>query len=469
MYFLKSYFSKCSTWPACFLLFTAMAITVCPLSLAYEKADLAAANALIAIIEGGEVGQAKQAKELADSIPAESKVKPVSALALAMIYIRESQFSEAWRVLTTPAQDQVAVPDSIKSSKERLKLWLLLEAGASEKAEPQFKRLVTMSLNPNTASSEQSACCSLVGGIVGMLQADGSTACIPLSTLTKAKELLISKVEARNAISKFEEQLSESSKWGSDLAEMVVQFEAIGMEKADKQNRSTQAEFERKKQEQSKLRGDLKSEGVGKRGLEDQRKRWIRKHKALQDEANKETPGKPNLPRTDLPRQPPRPTGSFKIDPITKASVYEPPSAREVNNYEDKARTYEEELKRSAADNQMKMRKYAAEMERWKKLDSERRADLQGKMDAAQQDLISTENALRELKEDIKKQGVGKDLKQTGDQLERLERSAAISNIAYKHISSNDPKTKRLIRPSNFRLINDESECIYLRKALRDL
>ena len=473
MYFLKSYFSTCSTWPACFLLFTAMAITVCPLSLADEKADLAAANALIAIVEGREVGQTKQAKELADSIPAESKVKPVAAIALALIHIRESQFSEARKVLAVPAEDQVAVPDATRFFKERLKLWLLLEAGESEKTEPQFKRVVTMSLGANTANSEQAACCSLIGGIVGMLQCDGTASCSPLATLTKAKELLTTKVEAKNARVKFEEQLYESSKWGLELAEMVNQFEGMGIEKADVQNRTLQAEFDRKKQEQLKLRGNLKSAGGEKRALEDQRKKWIRTGNNVNEEMKKETPGMPAFPVDPGPRPhaPSKPNGSYRIDPKTQAAVYVPPSDRDERNYDDERRSYNDRLQKwqkSAASFEQNRREYPAKLELWKKKDEERRTLLQSQWEAAKLGVASTEKALKGMQVDIK-QGVGKDLKQTGDQLDQLERSAAIANIAYKYISSNDPKTKRLLRPSNFRLINDESECIYLRKALRDL
>ena len=84
----------------------------------------------------------------------------------------------------------------------------------------------------------------------------------------------------------------------------------------------------------------------------------------------------------------------------------------------------------------------------------------------ADEAVASAENAMKEMQAKIS-QGVGNALKQTGDQLEQLERLAAISSIAFNHITSNDPKAKHLIRPSNFQLLDYDSECTQLRKSLR--
>lgn len=73
---------------------------------------------------------------------------------------------------------------------------------------------------------------------------------------------------------------------------------------------------------------------------------------------------------------------------------------------------------------------------------------------------------MKDLQEGIK-QGVGKELKESSDQAERLERFAAISNIAYKYFEANQAKAKGPIRPSNFQLIDFEAECTRMRKSLR--
>ena len=73
---------------------------------------------------------------------------------------------------------------------------------------------------------------------------------------------------------------------------------------------------------------------------------------------------------------------------------------------------------------------------------------------------------MKDMQEDIK-EGIGKDYKQSGEKFEQLERFAAISSIAFKHVTSNDPKAKNLLRPSNFQLLDYDSECTQLRKSLR--
>ena len=73
---------------------------------------------------------------------------------------------------------------------------------------------------------------------------------------------------------------------------------------------------------------------------------------------------------------------------------------------------------------------------------------------------------MKDMQEGIK-QGVGKELKEAGDQAERLERFAAISNIAYKYVAAIKKEAKGPIRPSNFQLFDFEAECSRLRKSLR--
>ena len=461
-FFQMNFFSISRTLQFWFFL-NATLVTTYPFSFADEKEDLAAASGLIAIAESGDAGQAGQAQELFASIPEESKAKPIAAYAFALIQILEGKYSEAWKVLTAPSKDQNSVPDSIKIGKERLKLWLLLEAGAADKAEPQFKRLVTLSLSLESANAEQITSCGLVGGVIGMLKTDANAACIPLPTLEKAKELLLTKVESKNAKARLEEQLAEAYNWGAELSGLASKFESMDSEKADEQNRLTQAEFERIKQEQLKLRDDLKSAGGEKRDLEDQRKKGIQFRKVVQGQMKREALSKPALPVPPgpQPRQPNKPDGSYKIDPKTQERKYVPPSGREEKRYKDELEQFSSWPKR-VAKYQRDNAEYPAKFQLWE----QRVTSLQTQMKEADGAVASAENAMKNLQSNIK-QGVGNALKQTGDQLEQLERLAAISSIAFKHITSNDPRAKHLIRPSNFQLLDYESECTQLRKSLR--
>ena len=387
-------------------------------------------------------------------------MKPVAAFSLALVQIRDQQFSPAWKVLSNI---EGKVPDSITFGKERLKLWLLLEAGSVEKAEPQFKRMVTMSLGADSANEDQTANCSFVGGVVGMLKTDGNAACIPPPTLDKAKEVLLTKVETKNAKIKLEEKLAEASKWGEELSALADKFESMGIENADSQNRSTQTEFERSKQEELQLRGDLKFAGGEKRDLQDQRKKLIQNRNHIQEDLKKEECNRPAIPINPgfAPRRPSEPRGGYKTDPKTQERKYVPPSDREVRIHQEELNlfsTYSERVAKFQKDSL----EYPAKIQLWET----RLVALKAQLDTADMNIATTVKTLKNMQEEIK-QGIGKDLKQTGDQLDRLERFALISSIAYKHVASNDPKTKNLIRPSNFQLLDYESECFGLRKLLR--
>ncbi len=452
---------------AVWLFFNAVLVTTTPFSIAGEKEDLATASRLITMIESGDAGQVGRAQELFDSIPEGSKSKPIAGYTFALIQMREGKYSEAWKVLVAPSNVLVLVPDSIKIGKEKLKLWLLLEAGAADKAEPQFKRLVTLSLGLDSADSDQIASCGLVGGVVGMLKTDVNVACIPLPILEKAKELLLTKLESKNAIAKLEEQLADARNWGEELSALVSKFESMGNEKADEQNKSIQAEFERIKQEQLKLRGDLKSAGGGRKELEDKRKQWIKARSVTLQEMKQETKNKPIYPVAPgpTPRPPVKPQGSNQIDPQTKAAKFVPPTRDELKRYEVALQFYNN-LATAASNYESLLRQYPAKLELWKKQDAERRDALQAQKQEADDEIASAEKLMKDMQEDIK-EGIGKDYKQSGEKFEQLERFAAISSIAFKHVTSNDPEAKNLLRPSNFQLLDYDSECTQLRKSLR--
>ncbi len=445
------------------LFFIAILIVTLPFALAGDKEDKAATSALIAIIESGKTGQTAQAEKLFESIPANSNVKPVAAYSLAVVQIRDQQFSPAWKVLTTPLKAVGAIPDSIKFGGERLKLWLLLEAGSAEKAELQFKRLVTMSLGADSANGDQSASCSLIGGVVGMLKSDENASCISLATLEKAKELLLTKVEAKNAKAKLEEQLAEASKWGEELAALVGKFESMGIEEAGVKNRSTQADFERTKQEGLQLRGDLKFAAGEKHVIEELRKKLFQNKNRIQKELEKQERNKPPFPFSPgpQPRFPREPDGSYETDPKTRVRKYVPPTEAEKNLHKKELAQYRSWESR-VAQYKIDVADYPNKVQLWEA----GLATLKTQIVTAEMNIASTEKTRNDMQDEIK-QGIGKDLKQTGDQLDQLERLAAISSIAYKHVASNDQKTKNFIRPSNFQLLDYESECIRLRKSLR--
>lgn len=460
MFFVSAnnpFFEKAS----CFWLFLiSIPFVISTTCMADDKAELAAANELIALVESDEAGQAERAAELYKLIADESKLKSAAAYALSLVLIRERQFSDAWKALATPPNDSAS--ETILLGKERLRLWLLLEAGASDKAETQFKKLFTLTLGQETANGEQTVNCDFIGGVVGMLKTDASSACISEATLDKATERILSKVESKIAKSKMEEKLAETKEWGDELSALVSKFEKIGAEEAAEQNKSTQSELESAKQEQLKLRDDLKATGGDKRQLEEQRRKEIKDRKGVQEILQKEKQNKPQQPVAPgpQPRQPEKPDGSYQTDPKTQERKFVPPTELEMKKFQKQLEVYNAWPVR-AANYQRESADYQNKVNQWQ----QRLAEIQAQIKAADAAIASIEKALKDMQAGIN-QGVGKDLKEKGDQLDQIERLAVISDLAYKQIISKDAKAKNPIRPSNFQLLDYGSECARLRKAI---
>ena len=443
----------------------AAGILVCISSfcVADDKEELVSTRALIDIVEGEKLEQSEFAAKLFHLIPANSNAKPVAAHALALIQIREQKYSDAWKALTSQWEKQGVASDSIKFAKEKLKLWLLLEAESAGKAEEQFKHLATMTLGANSAGLEQNANCGFIGGVVGMLKTDANLSCIPQPILDKVVDVLVAKVESKTAKSELEAKLMEASQWGAELSSLISKFESAGASKADEQNKSTQAELERTKQEQSKLRDDLKEAGGGKQELDEQRRKAFKDEKVAKENLQRERKNEPAPPVNPgpQPRKPDKPDGTYRTDPKTQERKYVEPTAKEKRDYEQKNALFNSWPAR-VAKFQLDSQQYPVKFQLWQR----NLQTLEAQAKAAEDKVASIERAIKEMQEGIK-QGVGKELKETGEEAKRLERFAAISNLAYHHIATANLKARSPIRPSNFQLIDYDSECSRMRKSLR--
>ena len=120
------------------------------------------------------------------------------------------------------------------------------------------------------------------------------------------------------------------------------------------------------------------------------------------------------------PRQPYKPDGSYKIDPKTQERKYVPPSNSEEKRYKDELEQFKSWPTRSQK-YQKDMAEYPAKSQLWE----QRIASLQMQKKDADEAVASAEIAMKEMQAKIS-QGIGNALKQTGDQLEQLERLAPI-------------------------------------------
>ena len=444
--------------------------TVC---LAQQKTERDAVNRLILMVESGESGQTSQAQKLFLSIPVDSKCQPVAAIALGMRLIREREFSDAWKVLSTAPNDQTSELDAVKIAQERLKLWLLLEAGLADKAETQLMKLVKLSIDPATGDSDLAANCGFIGSVAGMLQSDNEAPCIPKTTTTKAIEQLMAKVESTNSKSKLDEQHAENRQWGTELVALVSKLEGLGQAEALQMLSSTQAELDTIRQELTLLRGELKSAGGEKRVFEDQRRKWIQNRKAILQEMARVTPGKPQYPVEPgpTPFHPIEPRGHYQVDQKTLVAKYVPPSASDESRYRVQLRAYDERAQKwrvRLANYQRDSREYPTRMKLWEQQDAARRAALNDQKQKSEIGIGSAESTMKGMQEEIKN-GVAKDLKGIVEQQKKLERLVTMSDVAMRYITNKDLKPKRLIRPSSFPLLDYEKECNQLKKSLHEL
>lgn len=433
-----------------------------------DKQELSAVGDLLSILEGDDPVSEDEIDKLLTAIPDASGLKQVAEQTVALIHIRTKNYSKAWKDLTS-TKDSIP-PDETKLSRERLKLWLLMEAGAPEKAEAQFKWIVKAAADPSSTGSEQAAACAFLGRVDGMLQSNDAAPIIQANTIQTGKAFLL-KMDIKNVAALWDEQETEIGKWGKDLIVLANEFKSMGIQKANALNAATQAENEQAQKEQMELRGNLKLASSGKKDLEENRRKGIKMKNAMIQEMKKPTAGKPLEPRPpgNPPIQPRAPQGRNQVDPKTLAAKYVPPTAEETNRYQDELRVFQERFRNWQQLNKLyerEKREFAAKLENWYKLDSERRANLQARKQEAEDATSAAEKAMKDLKDEIK-DGVAKELKDSSDQSEILKRKALISSIALTSVFSDDPKIQRVIRPANFQLLDYDSESLRLRKAMR--
>jgi len=254
------------------LFFLLISFATAPFCLAGDKEDLAGSNAFLAIVESGAVDDFNRAEKLFDAIPLESKLKAVAAHSMALIYIRDQKFSEAWKILGTPSKEQDSDSNTIKFGRKKL-----------------------------------------------------------------------------------------------------------------------------------------------------------------------------------------------KTDPKTQERKRVPPSERDKRQYQQQLENYNAWPAR-ATKYQQDTAQFPGRVKQWE----QRLTEIQTQLKTAEDAIAGTKGSMKEMQDGIT-QGVSKELKETGDLLEKLERSAAISNVAYKNVTAKEPKGKPLNGPSNFQLLDYSSECARLKKSVARL
>ncbi len=187
---------------------------------------------LVRVVGVDEVAQWNEAPKLFASIADDSKLKPVASQAIAILEIRQGNYSKAWKILASQSNILEAAPVSLRSGHEKWRLWLLLEAESKDAAESQFKRLVMIAISKELPDAERKDVGSFFGGIFGFLESAGDGSPIARSTVEKGKGALEA-IESKNAVEQFRSARCLAEQCNDDLQFRINEFPAAGAEKSE--------------------------------------------------------------------------------------------------------------------------------------------------------------------------------------------------------------------------------------------
>lgn len=138
------------------------------LAVAIEPRNATPERELIELVRQNKKDSFTRGEELFRSISGEAPFRPVAAQTLVILEIQSARYSEAWKVLSSSTANKAN--SSLHIGSESLMLWLLIEAASREKAETQFKRVVSYAISSSTQSSDQCELAGFLGGVVGLLE-----------------------------------------------------------------------------------------------------------------------------------------------------------------------------------------------------------------------------------------------------------------------------------------------------------
>lgn len=220
-----------------------------------------ATRELIRFVNVDDAQQWNEATKLDASIAPGSAFKPVASQSLALISIRQGNYSEAWKLLNAQSNLLPSTPIPYKLGHEKLMLWLYLQANSAAKAESQFNRLVTIALDKDLPDPERRDLCHFLGGVIGMLQSSGETSCIPATTLEQRK-ISLEKIDSKPAAEQLRFGMEAATQWHKSLQERLDEFRQADPEKTSSVLLSLKQEFNTLSSDLTKLSAEIKQENI---------------------------------------------------------------------------------------------------------------------------------------------------------------------------------------------------------------
>jgi hypothetical protein len=424
--------------------------------------DSRQARALIGHVASDQADHWEQATRIFTLLPSESKWKPITTQAMALIEIRRGRYSEAWKLHASQSTKLGSASASMRLGHERLYMWLLLEAGLGKQAESQFKRLITIAINNELTDFERRELCDFLGSVIGMLQSPKGEKIISASILEKGRVALES-LDSKTAVEQFKIGLQASEQWAADLQSRSEAFATAGSDKSLKQIDSLSRELEDAVVRKEESKNGLQQANNVKNECKDEERKVRVQLVSVTQELKKETPGKPRKPRDPSGSKPSRPRTKYRTDPVTKERVPDDQAnATAERTYRLELADYERALEHYREES----RTYDSRLEQWKQLDAARRAQLEGHKSNVMQTLAVKEAEVKTAQAAAMQQV--ELVKESTAAEKQLRRSLTIARIAHQHLTTADGASKSLIRPSNFQLINYSSEVTRLEKCLRE-
>lgn len=427
-----------------------------------------AARELVRLVGVDEADQWNEAPKLFATIAEDSKIKPIASQAMAILEIRQGNNSKAWKILASQSKVLELAPVPLRLGHEKLILWLLLEAESKDAAESQFKRLVTSSISQELPDVERRDAYSFLGSAIGMLLSAGDANCIPAATVEQGRTLL-GTVGSKLALEQLRQGGELADQWHDDLQARIKEFENAGFEKSTEILKSQEQDYADAIRKESELKLANAEDRKKRNTLDHELKDFSLKQKKLQVELNTPTPGKP--PQPSRPSQPKDPgkhyenvyTTDSKTGKVTSKSSETSASSAANREYSEERRAYPSKLRKYQED----MRIYPARLNAWERKNAARLADLQANKQLVDDGYSNTHKEIEDSKSRIRDRI--EQSKATAKKIGIFHDDYLKASVAMEHTKLAAQKPKALARPSNFSLLDFESEVLRLERGLREV
>lgn len=421
-----------------------------------DDSDLSIAETLVEMIDQPEASQRKNIDQLLGEIPPNSRYFAIASQSAAILHIQENRFSDAWSCLQ-PESDR---DETLQLSKERLKLWLLLEAESAGRAEEQFKKLVRLTLEPDLDEKERATMAEFLGGVIGMLRTQDSQTTIEQSTLETAERVL-KNLSQRAAVMRFSERMQRSNQRAVAFVSRLREFESIDLDAAEKIVTDLRVANQENEREMAALKSEAKEQGKEKEDLEKSRRRLFDDMKVLQVKLNIEAPNKPFPPKPPTAPREPKPT--YKINRETgQREIDRKPSLSEISKYQRELAKYRKDENRYFQD----LKDYPQRLAQWNQLEKIRRESVLAEIANTNKSIKELDAEISGAKESIRT-GVAKELKDSNGDSKTLKEQLYIAERTLNHLQDGDAKPQSLFRPSHFDLLDFSSESARMKQLLQ--